>query len=72
MTERPKRRFCNRLTTCTVVQPIADQQESNILFREYRRTGPYIVEKILQNENYIVRKLNSNKTQILHRIRLRK
>ena len=26
----------------------------------------------MPNENYIVRKLNSNKTQILHRIRLRK
>ena len=32
----------------------------------------YVVEKVLLNENYIVRKLNSNKTQILHRIRLRK
>ena len=41
-------------------------------FREYRWTGPYIVEKVLPNENYIVRKLNSNKTQLLHRIRLRK
>ena len=28
--------------------------------------------KVLPNQNYIVRKLNSNKTQILHRIRLRK
>ena len=30
------------------------------------------MEKALPNENYIVKKLNSNKTQILHRIRLRK
>ena len=30
------------------------------------------MERVLPNENYIVRKLNSNKTQILHRIRLRK
>ena len=29
-------------------------------------------EKVLTNNNYIVRKLNTNKTQILHRIRLRK
>ena len=29
-------------------------------------------EKALPNENYIVRNLNSNKTQTLHRIRLRK
>ena len=57
---------------CFILQPIADHQGSKIPFREYRWTGPYIVEKVLPNENYIVRKLNSNKTQILHRIRLGK
>ena len=57
---------------CFILQPIADHQGSKIPFREYRWTGPYIVERVLPNENYIVRKLNSNKTQILHRIRLRK
>ena len=55
-----------------ILQPLADHQGSKIPFREYRLTGPYIVEKVLPNENCIVRKLNSNKTQILHRIRLRK
>ena len=34
--------------------------------------GPYSVEKVQPNNKYIVRKLNTNKTQILHRIRLRK
>ena len=57
---------------CFILQPIADHQGSKVPFREYRWTGPYVVEKVLPNENYIVRKLNSNKTQILHRIRLRK
>ena len=57
---------------CFILQPIADHQGSKIPFREYRWVGPYVVEKVLPNENYIVRKLNSNKTQILHRIRLRK
>ena len=57
---------------CFILQPIADHQGSKIPFREYRWTGPYVVEQVLPNENYIVRKLNSNKTQILHRIRLRK
>ena len=57
---------------CFILQPIADHQGLKIPFREYRWTGPYLVEKVLPNENYIVRKLNSNKTQILHRIRLRK
>ena len=51
---------------------ISGHQGSKIPFREYRWTGPYIVEKVLPNENYIYRKLNSNKTQVLHRIRLRK
>ena len=32
----------------------------------------FLVEKVLPNKNYIVRKLNTNETQILHRIRLRK
>ena len=57
---------------CFILQPLADHQGSKIPFREFRWTGPYIIEKVLPNENYIVRKLNSNKTQILHRIRLRK
>ena len=57
---------------CFILQAIADHQGSKIPFREYRWTGPYIVEKVLPNENYIVRKLNSNKTQLLHCIRLRK
>ena len=34
--------------------------------------GPYKVEKVLPNNNYIVRRLGTNKTQLLHRIRLRK
>ena len=41
-------------------------------FRDFRWIGPYLVEKVLPNNNHIVRKLNTNKTQILHRIRLRK
>ena len=53
---------------CFILQPIADHQGSKNPFREYRWTGAYIVEMVLPNENYIVRKLNSNKTQILHRM----
>ena len=57
---------------CFILQPLADHQGSKIPFREYRWTGPYIVKKVIPNENYIVRELNCNKTQIIHRIRLRK
>ena len=57
---------------CFILQPLADHQGSKVPFREFRWIGPYVIEKVLPNENYIVRKLTSNKTQILHRIRLRK
>ena len=57
---------------CFILQPIADHQGSKIPFREFRWIGPYAIEQVLPNENYIVRKLDSNKTQILQRIRLRK
>ena len=55
---------------CFVLQPKADSQGSKILFRDFRWTGPFIVQKVLPNSNYIVPRLNTNKTQILHRIRL--
>ena len=57
---------------CFILQPKADNQGSKIPFREYRWIGPYRIEKVIPNDNYIVRRLNTNKTQILHRIRLKK
>ena len=57
---------------CFILQPKADHQGSKIPFRDFRWIGSYLVEKVLPNNNYIVRKLNTNKTQSLHRIRLRK
>ena len=55
-----------------ILQPEADHQGSKIPFRDYRWIGPYLVDKVLPNNNYIVRKLNTNKTQVLHILRLRK
>ena len=57
---------------CFVLQPKADNQGSKIPFRDYRWVGPFVVQKVLPNENYIVRRVNTNKTHILHRIRLKK
>ena len=57
---------------CFILQPKADHQGSKIPFRDFRWIGPHLVEKVLPNNNYIVRELNTNKTQILQRIRLRK
>ena len=53
------------------LQPKADHQGSNISFTDFRWIGPYIVEKALPNNNYLVRKLGTNKTQVPHRMRLR-
>ena len=57
---------------CFVLQPKADCQGSKIPLRDFRWTGLFVVQKVLSNNNYIVRRLNTNKTQILHRIRLKK
>ena len=53
---------------CFVLQPKADHQRSKIPFRDYRWVGPPIVQKVVPNEKYIVRRINTNKTQTLHRI----
>ena len=57
---------------CFVLQPEADTQGSIIPLRDFGWTGPFVVQKVVPNSNYIVRRLNTNKTQILHRIRLKK
>ena len=41
---------------CFILQPLADHQESKIPFREFRWVGPYVIENVLPNENYIVSK----------------
>ena len=57
---------------CYILNPKADTQATKIPFREFRWCGPYKIEKVLPNNNHIVRRLGTNKTQLLHRIRLRK
>ena len=54
-----------------VLESKADHQGSEIPFTEFRWIGSYIVEKALPNNNNLVRKLGMNKTQVLHRTRLR-
>ena len=54
-----------------ILQPKADHQGSKIPFTDFRWIGPYIIEKVLPNNSYVVRKIGTNKTQILHRMRLR-
>ena len=40
-------------------------------FTEFGRIGPYIIEKVFSNNNYLVRKIGTNETQVLHRMRMR-
>ena len=54
-----------------ILQPEADHQGYKIPFTAFRWIGPYIVEQVLPNINYLVRKIGTNKTQTLHRMRLR-
>ena len=49
----------------------ADHQGSKIPFTEIRWVGPYIIENLLPNNNYLLRKIGTNKTQVLHRMKMR-
>ena len=55
---------------CYGLHPQANDQVPKIPLGEYLWTGPYIVVKTLPNNNYRKRKLQTNRTQILHRISL--
>ena len=55
-----------------VLQLKANHQESKIPFTEFWWLGPYNIEKVLPNNNYLVRKIDTNKTQVLHRMQMRK
>ena len=54
-----------------ILQPKPDDQGSKIPFTEFRWMGPYIVAKVLPNNNYLVRKIGTDKTEVLHRMRMR-
>ena len=54
-----------------IMQPKADHQGSKFPFSEIRWIAPYIIEKVLPNNNYLVGQIGTNKTQVLHRMRLR-
>ena len=45
-----------------ILQPKADHQGSKIPFTDFRWIGPYIVEKVLPNNNYLVRNIGTNRT----------
>ena len=56
---------------CCALHPQANNHGSKLPFREYLWTEPFVVVKTLSNNDYLIRKLQTNKTQKLHRIRLK-
>ena len=52
------------------LQPKADHQRSTIPFTDSRWIGPYIIENVLTNNIYLVCKIGTNKTQVLHRMQM--
>ena len=55
---------------CYILNPKADNQSAKFAFQECIWTGPYIVIKVLSNNNYTIRKIGTRHTQTLHRIRI--
>ena len=56
---------------CYILNPKADNQSTKFAFQDCIWTGPYIVIKVLSNNNYTIRKLGTRYSQTLHRIRIR-
>ena len=56
---------------CYILNPKTDNQSTKFAFRDCIWTEPYIVIKVLSNNNYTIRKNGSRYTQTLHRIRIR-
>ena len=48
-----------------VLQPKADHQGSKNNSKDFRWTGPYIVEKTLPNNNYLAREIEMDRTQVV-------
>ena len=74
------KQYCDKKATATpfkvneywyVLNPKADNQSMKFAFKDCIWTGPYIVVKVLSNNNYVVRRTGTRYTQTLHRIRLR-
>ena len=56
---------------CYIINPKADNQSTKFAFQDCIWMGPYIVKKVLSNNNYPLRKIGTRYTQTLHRTRIR-
>ena len=51
---------------CYILNPKADNKSAKFAFQECIWTGPYIVIKVLSNNNYTILKIGTRHTQTLH------
>ena len=45
---------------------VESQSASKSFFRDFRWVGPYIIEMVFSNKNYLVRRMGTNKTEVFH------
>ena len=57
---------------CFVLNPKITKQNDRLAIGECKWVGLYKIEKCLTHSNYLIRKVNTNLTQVVHRIRLRR
>ena len=50
---------------CFILQPKDDSQPLKIPFKDCLWIGPFVIQKVLSNDNHIVRRVKTNKTQII-------
>ena len=68
--KKPTPQNSQNFVLCTFYS-LTEHQESKIPFTDFRWIGLYLVEKALSKNIYLVRKPETNKTQVFHRMRLR-
>ena len=56
---------------CMLLNPQISNQHEKVGKLECKWTGIYRIEKVLTRSNYLIRRVNTNFTQIVHRVRLK-
>ena len=56
---------------CVMLSPKLSNEHEKISNLQCKWNGLYRIEKVLSRSNYVVRKVNTNHTQIVHRVRLK-
>ena len=60
-----------RQIVCMIYSRMQISKRVKNLFADFRWIGPYFIEKELRINNYLVRKIGTNKLEVLQRMRLR-